>query len=43
MANCKVIVDNGSNVAASMIKNIPERNGAKCLELMKFRVKENAL
>jgi len=42
MANCKVIVDNGSNVAASMIKNIPERNGAKCLELMKFRVKENA-
>ncbi len=43
MANCKVIVDNGSNVAASMIKNTPEKNGIKYPELMKFRVEENSV
>lgn len=43
MKDFKVIVDNGSNVAASMIKNVPERDGKKRADLLKYRVekKEN--
>ncbi len=43
MTKSKVIVNNGSNVAASLIKNVPERNGEKCPELMKFKVSENSV
>lgn len=40
MKDFKVIVDNGSNVAASMIKNVPERDGEKRFDLLKYRVEK---
>ncbi len=40
MNDFKVIVDNGSNVAASMIKNVPERDGEKRTDLLKYRVEK---
>ncbi|MBR3908625.1 MAG: alpha-galactosidase [Clostridia bacterium] len=41
MRDFKVIVDNSANVAASIIKNIPERDGEKRLDLLKFRAEKN--
>ncbi|MBQ3546892.1 MAG: alpha-galactosidase [Clostridia bacterium] len=43
MKDFKVIVDNGSNVAASMIKNIPERDGEKRLDLLKYSVDKKSV
>ena len=40
MKDFKVIVDNGSNVAASMIKNTPERNGELRPDLLKYKVEK---
>ena len=41
MKDFKVIVDNSANVAASIIKNIPERDGEKRPDLLKFRAEKN--
>lgn len=43
MENYKVIINNGSNVAVSMIKNIPERDGEKRIDLLKYKVKKRTI
>lgn len=43
MEDFKVIIDNSSNVAASMIKNIPERDGVERLDLLKYKVEKNSV
>ena len=41
MNDFKIILDNSANVAASIIKNVPEKNDVKLYELLKYKVDKN--
>lgn len=41
MNDFKIILDNSANVAASIIKNVPEKNNVKLYELLKYKVDKN--
>lgn len=42
MKDYKVVINNGSNDAASMVKNVPERDGVERYDLLKYKVEKNS-
>jgi len=42
MEDFKVVINNGSNDAASMVKNVPEREGEERFDLLKYKVEKNS-
>lgn len=42
MNDFKIILDNSSNVAASIIKNVPEKNDVKQYDLLKYKIEKNS-
>ena len=42
MKDFKILLNNSANVAASLIKNIPEIDGVERADLLKYRVEKNS-
>ncbi len=41
MNDFRIILDNSANVAASIIKNVPEKDNVKLYELLKYKIEKN--
>lgn len=41
MSDFRILLDNSANVAASIIKNVPEKNNKKRYDLLKYKVRKN--